>query len=100
MGWVPVLREDELPDEGMAALAVGPLRLVVCRWRGELHAYEDRCPHAGGPLSRGNFTEGRLICRWHGWEFLCETGQWDANPAVALRRMDVRIQEGMIWVDA
>lgn len=100
MGWIPVLREEELPEEGMLSVVAGPLRLVVCRRPGAVHAYEDHCPHAGGPLSQGNFVEGRLICPWHAWEFLCETGQWDANPAVALRRVDVRIQEGMIWVDA
>ncbi len=100
MGWIPVLREEALPDPGMAGAAAGELRLVICRRAGAVYAYEDRCPHAGGPLSQGNFADGRLICPWHGWEFLCETGAWDGNPAVALRRFDARIEDGKIWVDA
>jgi nitrite reductase (NADH) small subunit len=100
MGWIPVLREEDLPEGRMTSVPAGSLRLVVCRWSGAVYAYEDRCPHAGGPLSQGNFTEGRLICPWHAWEFLCETGQWDANPAAALRRLPVRVEDGWICVDA
>lgn len=84
----------------MAVVETADFRIVVCRHRGAVHAFEDRCPHAGGPLSGGNFMEGRLICPWHAWEFLCETGAWDANPAVTLRRLPVKIEQGRIWVDA
>ncbi len=100
MAWTPVLREEELPEGAMAPAQAGWRRIVLCRHRGAVHAYEDRCPHAGGPVSQGNFTEGRLICPWHAWEFLCDTGAWDSNPAVALRRLPVRIRLGRIWVDA
>lgn len=100
MGWIPVLREEDLPEGRMASVPAGPLRLVVCRHTGSVYAYEDRCPHAGGPVSQGNFADGRLICPWHAWEFLCATGEWDANPTVALRRFSVKIEDGKIWVDA
>ena len=84
----------------MAAAEAGLLRLVLCRHRGVIHAFEDACPHAHGPLSHGNFVEGRLICPWHAWEFVCETGGWDANPAVRLRRFPAKVEAGRIWVDA
>lgn len=84
----------------MAPAEAGAVRIVLCRHKGAVHAFEDCCPHANGPLSGGNFMEGRLICPWHAWEFLCETGAWDANPAVTLRRLPVKIEEGRIWVDA
>lgn len=100
MAWKFVLREEDLPEGAMAGAEAGALRVVLCRHRGAVHAYEDHCPHAGGPLSHGNFTEGRLICPWHAWEFLCETGAWDANPAVGLRRLPVKIEQGRIWIDA
>lgn len=100
MGWKPVLREEDLPEGAMAAAETGSLHVVLCRHRGAVHAYEDRCPHAGGPLSHGNFTGGRLICPWHAWEFVCESGSWDANPDVALRRLPVKIEDGRIWIDA
>lgn len=100
MAWKALLREEELPEGAAASARAGTLPVVLCRHRGAVHAYEDRCPHAGGPVSHGNFTEGRLICPWHAWEFHCDTGAWDANPAIALRRLPVKIEGGRIWVDA
>jgi nitrite reductase/ring-hydroxylating ferredoxin subunit len=100
MAWRTVLREEELPEGAMTPAGAGEVPVVLCRHRGSVHAFEDRCPHANGPISHGNFTGGRLICPWHAWEFLCETGAWDANPAVALRRLPVKIEQGWIWVDA
>lgn len=100
MSWRPVLREDELAEGAMRAVEVGGRRLVLCRYKGAVHAFEDRCPHANGPLSGGNFADGRLICPWHAWEFLCESGALDCNPAVLLRRFPVRCEEGRILVNA
>jgi nitrite reductase/ring-hydroxylating ferredoxin subunit len=100
MAWRTVLREEELQEGAMSPAEAGAVPVVLCRHRGLVHAFEDRCPHANGPLSGGNFTEGRLICPWHAWEFLCETGAWDANPAVRLRRLPVKIEQGWICVDA
>jgi nitrite reductase/ring-hydroxylating ferredoxin subunit len=100
MAWRRVMDADQLPEGGLAAVSLGPARLVLCRHEGRVHAWEDSCPHAGGPLSGGNFTGGRLICPWHAWEFDCATGAWDANPAVALRRFPVKTEAGGIWVDA
>lgn len=100
MAWKRLLGETELAEGAMRAVEVGGLRLVLCRYRGRVHAFEDRCPHANGPLSGGNFTDGRLICPWHAWEFLCETGALDFRPEVALRRFPVRCENGAILVDA
>lgn len=100
MAWREVLAEADLPEGAMRPAAAGALRLVLCRWQGRIHAFEDRCPHANGPLSGGNFTGGRLICPWHAWEFLCQTGGLDFNPAVCLRRFPVRCENGLILVDA
>ena len=38
-------------------------------WRGAdgaIHCLEDRCPHRGAPLSRGEVLDGRIACRYHG----------------------------------
>jgi nitrite reductase/ring-hydroxylating ferredoxin subunit len=74
--------------------------LVVCNDRGTLHAFADRCPHRDAPLSGGNFVDGRLICPWHGWEFVCETGCYDYNSEIHLERFAVRAEGGDILIDA
>lgn len=88
------------PEGGMASASAAGIPVVVCRYLGQVHVFEDRCPHRNGPLSGGNFVEGRLICPWHAWEFLCETGAHDYNPAVTLRRYPARLEDGAVWIDA
>ena len=78
------------------------------------YAYENRCPHQGGPACRGRIM-GRveavlapdrstleerfsdehfhLACPWHGWEFELTTGVCPTAPEYRLEPIDV-IQRG------
>jgi nitrite reductase/ring-hydroxylating ferredoxin subunit len=90
----------ELPPGAVIQAEVKGVPLVVCNDKGTLHAFVDRCPHRNAPLSEGNFVDGRLICPWHGWEFVCETGCFDYNAEVRLERYTVRIEGDEILIDA
>ncbi|KAJ3204677.1 hypothetical protein HDU67_009356, partial [Dinochytrium kinnereticum] len=35
-------------------------------------AFADKCPHRSAPLSVGRIMDGRLECRYHGWQFDAE----------------------------
>ena len=86
---------------------------------GELHAYESRCPHQGGPVCRGvvmarvegvvapdgTLVEERyasdtanLVCPWHGFEFDLKSGQCVADPRFRLRAYEVTIRDGDVYV--
>ena len=39
-------------------------------------ACNNRCPHAGYPLSQGTLAEGCVLtCNWHNWKFDLESGE-------------------------
>jgi len=59
-GWIPVGTLDDLWEGEMAAVVVGPVAAVLVNVDGEVHAFEDRCPHLANPLSRGRF-DGRIL---------------------------------------
>jgi len=78
---------------------------------GDYFALADRCPHAGGPLCRGNIvalvqSDGPghyrlarhkefLRCPWHGWEFDIRTGQsWCDPTSVRARQFQVSVEPG------
>lgn len=77
-------------------------RIVLFNLGGEFFALSDRCPHQGGPLSKGpaiglvespcpgEYSYGRqgeiVRCPWHAWEFDIRTGRSRFDP----RRMKVR----------
>ncbi|MFZ3321892.1 MAG: aromatic ring-hydroxylating dioxygenase subunit alpha [Usitatibacter sp.] len=74
----PVLALDWHPVADSASIARGTViasRLLgreIAVWRdgdGEIHAWEDRCPHRGTRLSIGRVHGTQLACAYHGWRF-------------------------------
>ncbi|WP_215750214.1 MULTISPECIES: Rieske (2Fe-2S) protein [unclassified Gluconobacter] len=106
-GWFPVALSMDVPA-GTAA----PARLSgkeIALWRGtdgEIHAWEDRCPHRGMRLSFGFVRNGNLACLYHGWQFGADSTcrHIPAHPELrvpgTIRATAYQVQErcGMIWV--
>ncbi len=47
---------------------------------------------------RFNTDELHLVCPWHGWEYILETGVSAANPMYSLRPFDVTERDGSVYV--
>jgi nitrite reductase/ring-hydroxylating ferredoxin subunit len=98
---------DELPDPGAREFSMGegdwPLRGFVVRYRGQVFAYRNSCPHAGHPLNwkpNGFFALGNelLMCSSHGALFTPDTGKCIAGPCVgrALRALEIEVNSGYV----
>jgi len=99
VGFTAVLREDDLWQGETLGIEVGGRRLVLINVAGQVHAYDDRCPHQGWPLSRGALCGSELTCALHQWRYDARTGA-GINPAgVALRSYPVQVTAGDIMVD-
>jgi nitrite reductase (NADH) small subunit len=113
--------------DGVADLAEGERVLTrldgreigIFRVKGRLLAWENRCPHQGGPVCTGDVV-GRtelvlapdrtvvrevrstdvlhLACPWHGWEYNLETGVCAALPSRRLLRVEVAERDGEAFV--
>jgi nitrite reductase/ring-hydroxylating ferredoxin subunit len=103
---------DEFADGEHRVLALGAAEVGVFRRGAELFAYENRCPHYGGPVCQGKIfrrveeplapdgTTGQLrfggaehiVCPWHGFEFDLRTGAHPGDSRYRLRRVAVRIE--------
>jgi len=64
-----------------------PAEGFVMRWRGELVAYENRCPHWSVPVGFDEETfldkGGRdIVCPMHGARFSPETGECWSGPCI------------------
>jgi nitrite reductase/ring-hydroxylating ferredoxin subunit/uncharacterized membrane protein len=78
----------------MKLVRVNDLRVVVARTDEGWTAFEDHCPHMGGPLSDGVLAGDCVQCPWHGSQFDVRTGELLAGPAgTAIRTWRVQ-QEG------
>jgi nitrite reductase/ring-hydroxylating ferredoxin subunit len=56
---------------------------LFVRYRQDTYEVPARCPHLGGPLSRGTLTGPFLRCPWHGATFDIRTGSRLRGPDCA-----------------
>jgi nitrite reductase/ring-hydroxylating ferredoxin subunit len=109
---------DDIADGDYRIFAVGTLEVGIFR-RGEtLHAYENRCPHHGGPVCQGKMipqteemimpdktsrgvrfsSRMNIICPWHGYEFDIETGRHPGDRNVRLRPVPVSVRDSRVYL--
>src|SRR6476469_923038 len=82
-------------------LVVRAERHTVCLFADgdRVHAVDNRCPHMGFPLSRGTVCDGILTCHWHHARFDLTTGGTFDPFADDVAVHDVRVVDGVVWVD-
>ncbi|HEU0225330.1 MAG TPA: Rieske 2Fe-2S domain-containing protein [Steroidobacteraceae bacterium] len=103
----------DLPVGSMRAFKAGEVRIVVYHLEDGYHATQAQCPHAFGPLARGDIVDGcQVRCPLHRARFDIATGEvveWANFPPgiqllnalrgeQALRTYPVRIKDGNIMV--
>ena len=96
--FIPVLKLEELPQEGFKAVEVQGRSILVGRIGDELFAWLDRCPHAGAPLRIGKRRGEELTCAWHGWTFNLLSGNAVPDPAFHLTKIPVKVDGSQVLV--
>jgi nitrite reductase/ring-hydroxylating ferredoxin subunit len=112
-------RSDSIPENGRLVVDVGERTIGIFRVGGRLFAYDNRCPHMGGPVCQGliipavrevlddrqvstgyafDESEMRLVCPWHGYEFTIETGSHPAKHSIRLTPVGVEEEGGEVYV--
>ena len=96
--WVRAIATDDL-DEGRVITAVVRGRvLAITHYDGSFGAFDNRCPHNGGPLGEGSIERGWLRCPWHGYDYDALTGQPPSGFTDAPARFDVELRDGDVYV--
>jgi nitrite reductase (NADH) small subunit len=109
--------------------AEGDRKVVVCagsevgvfKIDGAFYAWHNRCAHRAGPVCQGRImkrvlepvasdkttrsqeydeAESHIVCPWHGYEFSIKTGLHQGNSRVRLRKAELTIRDGEIYVSA
>ncbi len=107
-------RVSDFADGQRILLELDGREVFVFERDGRFHAFQNVCPHMGGPVGEGilmgkveailgedretirerfSTTEIHLVCPWHGWEFDIETGECAALRKIKLRRFEA-VQRG------
>ena len=109
---------SEFAEGGYRVLRVDTFEFGIFREGDHLVAYENHCPHDGGPVCQGKviprveeelapdqtsrglrFSKKRnIVCPWHGWEFDIESGRHCGDPKYRLRPVDVKVRDNRVYV--
>ena len=104
MPWYVACASSELKDAPLAR-TISDTPIVLFRGP-KAAALLDRCAHRNIPLSEGRCVDGRLECRYHGWQY-GETGRCLKIPGLpgeaerearAVPRFAVEERDGFVWV--
>ena len=98
--WVKALTQEQVAETSMRYVEIGGRRLLVGLASGRAFACEDRCPHAGAPLSQGDLKGSEIQCGRHGWVFDVLTGHSVPGPtAFRLKQLRTEVRDGAIWIE-
>ncbi len=97
--WTAVLPAAELAEGQGRGVQVDGRTVLVYRDASGVHAMEDACAHAGGPLHEGEIKAGIVTCPWHGSQFRLADGAVCRGPATFPQlRLQARIRNGQLEV--
>jgi nitrite reductase/ring-hydroxylating ferredoxin subunit len=109
----------DFPDGDHRVIAIGDFEVGIFRRGDRLVAWENRCPHYGGPVCQGRIfhrveeplgpdktagqlrfgAEEHIVCPWHGYEYELMTGRHSGDPRLGLRAVAVRADGSNVYLD-
>ena len=104
MGEVSVAKLTDIADGDYRIFAFDNIEVGIFRTGSKVLAYENICPHAGGPVCQGKIfnqveeiitpekksaglrfgKQRHIVCPWHGYEFDLATGCHPGDPSMRL----------------
>ena len=110
---------DEVVEGGRKVVSCDGVEVGVFKIDGELVAWHNQCAHLQGPVCQGRIyrkveeptdanghtrmlqyseDEKHIVCPWHGWEFNLKTGDHPSNAKAHLRRAQLEVTDGQVYV--
>jgi nitrite reductase/ring-hydroxylating ferredoxin subunit len=96
--WIEAVPVDALPDGGGKLFTYFDKRIALFRTPAGVFATDNRCPHEGYALVRGDVRDDVLTCAWHNWKFRLESGAC-VFGGENVRSYPVEIRDGVVRVD-
>ncbi len=96
--FVRVANRRDVSKGAATIVRAGRHEVAIFDVGGELRAYENCCPHQGGPIGEGVVDGDTVTCPWHAWSFDLRDGKLTLGDFAALRRFELRVEAGAIYV--
>ena len=96
--YFPTVNVNELKDGSKKFVSVEGEPILLVKAQGKIFAIDNRCPHQGCGLSGGTLDGKVVVCPCHDWRFNLETGEYEDEPSLTLKKHEFKIEDGKIWV--
>ena len=93
------IEEINFSLNGMAEFVVNEKRLCLIKSGNNLNACFQKCPHAGGIMSKGYIdASGNIVCPLHGYKFSLQNGRNVTGEGYLLKTFPVQIRTGAVFI--
>lgn len=89
-GWVALTTIDQIPNEGILAVELDGLKLILTQFNHRIQAYRNTCTHLAMPLDQGKIQDGILTCPHHHFQYNLNTGECLTAPEMPLQPYPVK----------
>jgi len=94
-----VAEAKNIQEKSFSTFEINETQIVICRFRDEYFAIENRCSHALANFDKGRMRGYRIMCPVHGASFDIRDGSCTGLPAkLPIRSFPLRITDGTIEV--
>jgi nitrite reductase/ring-hydroxylating ferredoxin subunit len=83
---------NEIPEGQGKIFDFNGNQIAIWKYAGNFYAFQNVCPHRGGPVGEGELEGSIITCPWHGWQFDLTTCTNPMNPAAKLTKYDLLIE--------
>ncbi len=95
--WLDIGQLTDIPVQGSRRIRLDGKAVAVFRTASnDVFALEDKCPHAGGPLSEGIVHGDCVTCPLHNWNISLRDGCVRGEDADAVQRFRVKQESGRL----
>ncbi|HPH19441.1 MAG TPA: ferric reductase-like transmembrane domain-containing protein [Haliscomenobacter sp.] len=98
-GYYQVCSAEDIPENRAKMVYLEGQNIAVFRYEGKVSAVNNICRHQHGPIGEGKIVDGCITCPWHGYQYLPQNGQSPPPFTEKLETYDVKIVDGMVWVN-
>jgi nitrite reductase/ring-hydroxylating ferredoxin subunit/DMSO/TMAO reductase YedYZ heme-binding membrane subunit len=98
-GFVDVCAVADIPERRAVITCLSGERVAIFRYDGKVSALSNVCQHQNGPLGEGRIVNDCVVCPWHGYEYLPESGASPAPFTEKVPTFNVRVIRGRVEVD-
>jgi methionine sulfoxide reductase heme-binding subunit len=97
--WVDVCGVGDIPERRAVITCLTGERVAIFRYDGKVSALSNVCQHQNGPLGEGRIVNDCVVCPWHGYEYLPDSGASPAPFTEKVPTFNVRLVDGRVLVD-